>query len=130
MFWNVSGRVDGVVLRVPTVTSWKPYVFCGFFVESRCLCRSFVHSQQSTAFSIKKTYIHFLIRSQGNCENSDCYLRCVCLSVLSIRPSLRMEQRGSCRTDSHEITYLGFLLPFAGTFEFWLGMNEKQTVKA
>ena len=38
VFWEVSGRVDGVVFRVLTVTSPKPYVFCGFFVECRCLC--------------------------------------------------------------------------------------------
>jgi len=39
VFLKVSGRVGGVVLRMLTVTSRKPYVFCGFFVECSCLCR-------------------------------------------------------------------------------------------
>jgi hypothetical protein len=44
--------------------------------------------------------------------------------VMSVRPSVRVEQRDSHSTDFHEILYLLFLLKFIDIFQFLLKQDN------
>lgn len=97
--------------------------FSAASLSSAVVCAfGLVHSQQSKAWNIKTICFHslFVRKTTGQIATVS--------YAVSVRPSLHMEQKDTCRTDFHEITYWGFLLLFAGTFEFWLRTNEKQTL--
>jgi hypothetical protein len=48
-------------------------------------------------------------------------------TTLFVRPSVRMQQRASCRTDFRKIPYLELVLRFVGNFPIWVKIGQDLT---